>query len=327
MRVARAKLSDVARLAGVSPATVSRVLNGHPQVAPELVERVRLAQEQLGYRPDSVARGLRSRATAVIGAVVPDVTNPFFTEMVRGLEDVMRANGYLVFLCNTDETQPKESEYLQLLVDQRVAGLIIAPVLERSEVLGQVVRSGTPVVAVDRRVPEAGVDAVLLENAGVAREITLALLGRTRRVGMISGPSGSTTADERRAGFLAALAETGIAADRVPLLEADYSEEGGYRAGGALLALDEVPEAVFVANNLMALGMLRAMRQAGVGADRMRLASFDPLPWNADPAHRVLAAEVPSRRMGEQAALLLLERIRGFAGPARELRFDAPLSD
>ncbi|MEX1077634.1 MAG: LacI family DNA-binding transcriptional regulator [Homoserinimonas sp.] len=315
----RAKLSDVARAAGVSPATVSRVLNANDRVAPELVERVLKAREDLGYRHNSLARGLRTRANNVVGVVIPDVTNPFFTDLVRGIEDISRESNYLLVLCNTDETYPKELEYLNMLVDHNVAGVVIAPAQSESSGLVGATLAGVPTVLVDRLMVDMDVDSVTLDNASGAKELTEYLLGRAQTVATITGPLVTTTASERLTGYRLALAEAGIAFNPDYFIESDYSEQGGYDATMRLLALPEPPDAIFAGNNAMAHGMVRALRENGREPRDIALASFDPLNWLADPTHSVAVLNVPSYEMGRTAARMLIERIQGSQSAPRRI--------
>ena len=317
----RAKLSDVARLAGVSPATVSRVLNDNGRVDPELVARGQEATRQLGYRQNSLARGLRRRANNVVGAVIPDITNPFFTDLVRGVEDVVREHDYLLVLCNSDETAEKERLYLRLLVDQQVAGVVIAPVHEAAGSVGALL-TGTPVVAVDRRLGGDDFDSVTLDNHGGAVALTRHLLAQSRDIATIAGPSESTTGRERLAGFRAAMEEAGATVRSEWVLESDFSEQGGYAAALELFGGRWRPGAVFVANNAMTLGTLRAMTELGLGPKDVALASFDPLSWSADPGHRVAVLAVPTYEMGRTAARMLLQRIEGTADTQRTVQLD-----
>jgi LacI family transcriptional regulator len=314
----RAKLSDVARAAGVSPATASRVLNDNAHVAQDLVDRVLRAKEQLGYRHNSLARGLRTRANNVVGVVIPDVTNPFFTDLVRGIEDVVSQNEYLLVLCNTDETADKESAYLEMLIDQQVAGLVIAPVQSRADSIVGAHKAGIPTVLVDRRIREIDVDSVTIDNISGAVAITARLLEETANVATVTGPLVTTTAAERLTGYRRALQSAGVEFRPEYFIESDYSEHGGHAAGRRLLALDRPPGAIFCGNNAMALGVLRALSEAGKSG-AVRVASFDPLPWSTDPERAVLSLTVPTYELGTVAARLLLERIRGFDGDKRDV--------
>lgn len=321
----RAKLSDVARLAGVSQATASRVLNGLDSVDPVLAQRVQEAKQKLGYRRNSLARGLRRRANNVIGVVVPDVTNPFFTDVVRGVEDAISPSGHLLVLCNSDESASKERQYLSLLVDQQVAGVVIAPVRESEEGIAAAL-DDTPAVTVDRRLRLPGVDAVTLDNIGGARELVQHLLRETPHVAIIAGPLTSTTGRERLQGYREALDEADVRPRHDWIVEADYSERGGYAAGLSLLDASERPAAIFSANNLMAHGLLRALDERGVDRSAVTIASFGPLGrvpgagWINVPG--IATLDLPSHEIGRRAATMLLERIDGLDVEARSVRLD-----
>ena len=314
----RTKLSDVARLAGVSTATVSRVLNQSTQVNPELVSRVNDALAALNYRRNGLARGLRRQQNTVVGAVIPDVSNPFFTEVVRGVEDELRKKGYLLVLCNTDDDPDKERAYLQLLVDQQAAGIIIAPTADVTDEIRWAREGGMPVVAIDRAL-SGGFDSVVLSNVEAARDLTSILLEHEDKVAHISGPLRTATASERAEGYRQALARGGRLYDPSLLVEADYTEAGGYRAMSQLMSQPMPPSGVFVGNNVMSLGALRLLAE---DARTVTVASFDPLPWNALSSTEVVALDHPSRQMGVTAAQLLLDRLTLDDAPAREIVLD-----
>lgn len=321
MTKAMVTIRDVARLAGVSPGTVSRVLNGSDRVTPETTERVRAAIERLNYSPSAVARGLRVRATRVWGVVLADIENPFFTSAVRAIQDVAWAAGYSVVLCNSDEDPDNERRAVELLVAQRVAGVIVALASETSRTLEPLFQAHTPVVAIDRRVPGAPVDTVLTDNREGARNATLHLVeGGYRRVACITGPRHLTTARDRLDGYLSALGMGGRAADPALVRHENFKEDGGYRATQELLALDVPPDAIFVANNLMTLGALEALDAAGlrVGED-IALVGFDDLPWSSLVRPRITTVAQPTYEIGRRAAELLVARVSGDAAPLREV--------
>ena len=315
----RVKLADVARAAGVSPATVSRVLNGNDRVDQELAERVRKAQEELGYRGNSLARGLRRRENNVIGVLVPDVTNPFFTNLVRSLEDVLREHGHLLVLCNTDETPSRENEYLSLLADQQVAGIVVAPVRESSTMIPDLARGRIPIVAVDREIEDAEIDTVIFDNFEGARRLTEILLGDNDRVATIMGPLRTSTASGRLAGYRAALSKAGRSPDDEWVIESDYSERGGYEAALELLRAKHRPDAIFSGNNLMTLGVIRAMGELGLTSSDVALASFTMQSESLDPRFEVVSLGLGTYEMGRIAAELLMARITGEGGGARRV--------
>lgn len=303
----RTKLSDVATLAGVSSATVSRVLNGNGQVNPALVDRVNTALAATKYRRNGLARGLRRQRNNLIGALVPDVGNPFFTEAVRGIEDELRPEGLLVVLCNTDDDPIKESEYLQLLIDQQAAGIIIAAAGGESASLAAAHEHGTPVVAIDRSISDA-FDTIVMDNVRAAHDLTLRLLDRYQLVAHIGGPLRTSTGLERAEGYRQALVERGIVYNAALCRETNYSERGGYEAMSQLLGYPTPPEAVFVGNNVMSLGALRALTEARA---RVAIASFDPLPWSAISQGELIVLDHPSYELGVASARMLLERLNG----------------
>lgn len=307
----RAKLADVARAAGVSPATVSRVLNGNSRVDPQLAKRVHEARAELGYRGNSLARGLRKQENNVIGVLVPDVTNPFFTDLVRSIEDTLRSHGMLLVLCNTDETPGREEDYLGLLIDQQVAGIIVAPVFEHSTLLPELAGGQIPLVAIDREIDGAKIDAVVFDNVEGARRLTCDLLRTRSRVAAIMGPLRTSTGSGRLQGYELALEEAGVALDTSLIVESDYSVRGGYEAARALLTAPEPPDAIFSGNNLMTLGVLRFMNEFGVEAGAVGLASFTAQPETQDKLYPVRSLNLETYKMGKIAAELLMERIGG----------------
>jgi LacI family transcriptional regulator len=304
-----ATINDVAARAGVSVATVSRTLNGNVTVDPGLAARVRAAAAELGYQPNGLARSLRKRKTAVLALIISDVENPFFTSIARGVEDVAMAAGYSVVLCNSDEKLDKERRYLDVAVEDRVAGVVLSPTAAGTDVAALLSR-GTPVVAVDRPLP--GVDQVLVNTRLAAAEATAHLIrSGYRHIGCVTGPAGVRTADDRLAGYRDALG--GAGRDEVPWLvrRADYRTEGAGLAAAEMLAAGPV-DALLVANSTQAIGVLDTLRRAGarLGAD-VGVVAFDDAPWATliDPPLTVVAQ--PAYELGAVAARLLLDRIGG----------------
>ncbi|HKS43799.1 MAG TPA: substrate-binding domain-containing protein [Amycolatopsis sp.] len=306
-----ATINDVARRAGVSTATVSRALNGKSTVDPALVARVRAAATELGYHPNGLARNLRRQETAVIALIIADVENPFFTAIARGVEDVAQAKGYSVVLCNSDENADKELRYIDVALQERVAGVILSPTGAPCNV-ERLRQRGTPVVAVDR--PLADGDQVLVDTRCAARAATEHLIAAGyRRIGCVTGPAGVRTADDRLAGYRDALRGT----DRPELFRhAEYRATGGKQATVSLLAEPEPPDALLVANSAMAIGVLEALGEAKLRLGRdFGVVAFDDVPWATliDPPLTVVAQ--PAYDIGQEAAKLLLARI-GESGSA-----------
>jgi LacI family transcriptional regulator len=304
-----AKIGDVALRAGVSPATVSRVLNGSGAVSPERAARVREAAAELGYTPSGPARALRQQKTRVWAAVIADIQNPFFTAMVRGMEDVALAEGHRLVLGNTDEDLEKEAAYLDIAVAEQMAGVVIAVASARDSRLDVLLDRGIPVVAVDRRPKrhEDAVDSVVVDNELGARQATEHLLAAgARRIACITGPARVSTASERLAGYQAALRAGGIAPDGDLVRRADFKEDGGYAATRTLLGARPRPDALFVANNLMTLGALRAVQEAGLRVpDDLLLVGWDDAPWTTLISPQLTVVAQPTQEIGRQAARLL----------------------
>ena len=318
-----ATIYDVAALAGVSPATVSRVFNGIT-VSAERSERVRAAAERLSFIPNRTARTLRKQSSEVIALIIPDIENPFFTALARGVEDVAQASGYSVVLCNTDEDAEKEARYLDVVVSENMAGIILAAASDLVN-LTDLTRRGRPVVAVDRSLPE--VDTVTVDNVAGGRDATRALVEQGfRRIACITGPRGRTTAEGRADGWREVLMTMSAAhgdPDRY-LRHADFRVEGGHAAMVDLLNLPEPPDAVFVANNLMAVGALRALIEHDLTPPLVGVASFGDLPFATLSPRGVTVIPLPARLLGEAAAQLLIERLQGDDRPRQAIRLGNP---
>ncbi|MCX5732933.1 MAG: LacI family DNA-binding transcriptional regulator [candidate division NC10 bacterium] len=314
-----ATLHDVAHLAGVSTATVSATINGTAIVSPALQEKVRKAVAELGYNPDAIARSLKTGTTRTLGLIISDIANPFFAAVIRGIEDVANERGYALMLCNTDERPEKERAYMQLLQSRRVDGMIMAPVGKREdyEDLGRAMPA--PVVFIDRRVP-AQADAVVVDNVRGAREAVGYLLGLGhRRIGVISGLPQISTSIERLAGYHQALHEAGLESDPL-LLKVGYSRlEGGYRAALELLAMPDRPTAIFASNNLMVIGLMRAVAERGLACPAaVSVVGFDDFDWASVFQPRLTTVAQPTYEMGVKAAELLFARMGGERNRERQ---------
>lgn len=311
-----ARISEVAALAGVSTATVSRALNGKATVDPELVARVRKAAEELGYQPNGPARNLRRQEAAVVALIISDVENPFFTAIARGVEDVAHEVGYSVVLCNSDENADKENRYIDIAIQERVAGVILSPTGTTSSV-GKLVSRGTAFVAVDRPLPEQESDVVLVDTRLAARQATAHLVAQGyNRIGCITGPSGVRTADDRLAGYRDALKSAKHRSTTKLVRRTEYKAAGAHRAARELLNQAEPPDALLVANSAMAVGVLQALQEHGIRPGRdVGLVAFDDAPWAAlvDPPLSVVAQ--PAYEIGTVAARLLLARIADNTRP------------
>jgi LacI family transcriptional regulator len=316
-----AKISDVAQAAGVSPATVSRVLNGTGTVTPARADAVRQAAIELGYTPSGPARALRQQRTRVWAAIIADIENPFFTAMVRGIEDVARAEGHRLVLCNSDEDIDKEAAYLDIVLAEQMAGVVIAVASAKESRLDALLDRGVPVVAVDRRPSrhEEEIDSVVVDNVLGARQATEHLVeSGAVRIACVTGPARATTATERLTGYQHALRAHGRTAPAELSRRADFREEGGYTATRDLLHGTARPDGLFVTNNLMTLGALRAINDAGLRVpDDILLVGFDDAPWTTLVSPQLSVVAQPTHEIGRQAAQLLTSA--GADVPARHV--------
>ncbi|HET9626258.1 MAG TPA: LacI family DNA-binding transcriptional regulator [Kofleriaceae bacterium] len=310
------QIRDVAARAGVSVASVSRVLSGHPSVGEDIRRRVLDAVKALDYRPDLAARRLRSRRTDTIGLIVADIRNPFFTEVSRAVEDVAYQHRMRLILCNTDEDPAREASCLELMRDENVSGVILAPSLHRLAGF-RAADHPFPLVLVDRCDPDTVADAVVLDNVEAARVLTTHTIESGRRRILFLHGASSATGRQRLDGYTAAMAAHGLTAEAVGVAPiADRSRE----VAQVLLARPALPDAVLASSGLILLGLTQALRDAGrrVPGD-VAIAGFDDQPWTrlVDPGITVVAQ--PTYAIGREAAELLLRRIAAPDKPVRRV--------
>jgi LacI family transcriptional regulator len=316
---------DVSREAGVSSATVSRVLTGSAEVEPATRMAVLAAVEKLGYRPNLVARGLRRQASQVIALIITDIENPFYTAVCRGVEDSARLAGYSVILCNADRDIEKEREYLRVVEDQNASGVIISPANARRTDISNLLARKLPVIAVDMALDSA-TGSVLVDNKDAGALATDHLIGKgCRRIACVTGPAQNATAADRLEGYFRAIAKAGLTKERDLVAYANYMEDGGYEATKRLLELKKRPDGLFVTNNRMAVGSLRALQEAGVAIpDDMNVIGFDELPWALELHPYLSLVRQPAYRIGQEAARLLIGCIRK-ENTAQHIVLDAEL--
>jgi LacI family transcriptional regulator len=307
-----AGMKEVASLAGVAVGTVSNVLNHPDLVRPLTRARVEAAMEELGFIPNGSARQLRAGRSRCLGLVVLDVTNPFFTEVARGVEDYAQAAGYVVILCNSDEAEDKERRYLRVLEEQRVRGILITPVHGRAPELRRIRDRGTPVVLLDRPGSSGQCSVAVDDRRG--GEIAVAhLLGLGhRRIALVNGPTAIRQCADRRHGAYRAVEKAGLD-PAVVLIEvpvAAMNAQAGGVAGDGLLGMSggERPTAVFCTNDMLALGVLRRLSQAGVTVPGdLAVVGYDDIDFAADAAVPLTSVRQPKYQLGRAAAELLLD--------------------
>jgi LacI family transcriptional regulator, galactose operon repressor len=309
-------IRDVAQRVGVSPMTVSRVINDSALVSPETRRRVEEAISELGYVPSRLARGLSAKRTGTLAVIVPDVANPFFTLIVRGAEDVARRAGYRVILCDTRADLGVEREVVEEMIAHRVEGILIAPVSDRSrEHLRRLAKFAVPFVLVDRTVADIRADAVLGDSAEGAQRLVEHLLSLGhRRIGLIVETDEVSTARDRRRGYETALAAAGVPVDPALIVEATVDPAGGFEGMRRLLELDDRPTAVFTVNNLVALGAIEAVRATELEVpDDVALVCFDDIEYASRLYPFLTVMEQPAETFGTLGTQLLVERIEGRA--------------
>ncbi len=301
-------IRDVARLAGVSVATVSAVINAKGTASAEVQKRVEEAMQALDYHPDHMARSLKTGRSKVVGLVIPDVTNPFFTEVMSGLEAMARRRGYSVILSNSNEDPAQERENLGMLYSQRVAGVALA-CTDAYAAHDRLISRRFPIVFIDR-LPQAGFTghAVVIDNVGAAYEGIRHLIGLGHeRIAIITGRLDSSVGLGRVEGFRKAMQESNLLVSGSYFQQGDFGMESGYRCGLELLRLPERPTAIFSCNNKMTLGLMRALAECGVACpDAVSVLSFDEPPWSAGFQPQLTTLAQPSYEMGAEAMRILL---------------------
>lgn len=320
-------IKQVAERAGVSIATVSRAFADADAVSKALRDRVYKVARALNYRPSRVARNLRVGTSQAVGVVIPDLQNPFFTGLVRGIEGVLQAAGYTLLLANSDESPARERDVLATFRAEGVAGIIFVPINSGKSTYQQLLAPPVHVVAVDRLPAASRVDLVTVANAEGTRTAVAHLLAIGHRaIALLGGPSQHSTAVEREEGYRGALREADVAVRADLIYRGDFREAGGYLGIKTLLGVRRPPTAVFVANNLMTLGALRALHEMRrrIPTD-VALVGFDDMPWATSLNPPLTAVAQPALEIGEAAAQLFLDRVARPDRPVRHVILETTL--
>ena len=314
-----ARLSDVAARAGVGLATASRVLNGNPRVAPETRKRVLAAAQELRFRPSGSARSLATGSTRTVGLVLPDIANPFFPVLSRGLDDAAHADGFAVIVTNTDNLPDREAACVSLLRDRSVDGIVIVS-SGMPQALPDLVGS-VPALLVDRRVPGWSADSVSSDNVMGGRQAAEHLIAKGhRRIAHLGGPSVVDSASDRRAGYLATLAEAGLDAPAEWISAGPFTFESGYERMLQWIDNGLDATAVFAANDLIAVGALQACQDRGWPVpERVALVGYDDILFARLVRPRLTTVAQPAFRMGVLAWELLARRIKEPDKPTEHL--------
>ncbi|XAS68331.1 LacI family DNA-binding transcriptional regulator [Micrococcaceae bacterium Sec5.7] len=306
-------IKDVAALAGVSPATASRVLSGHPATSSDSRAKVTAAVEQLDFRPNAQARSLRSTRTNVVGLLVSDVRNPFFADLAHAVEQAALEAGYVILLGNANEREAQQNRFLDTLIDQRVDGVIVAPQGNGSGSISSLLNRGIPTVFVDRRIDGLDVPSVTTDShVGISQAVRHFADQGHRRIGYIAGPQSISTGRERYGAFADAMRAAGLDQDPALTVFGDFQVASGSAATAQLLQLKNPPTAILAADSPMAVGSVAKLHELGVriGQD-IALVAFDNIDWFAllNPALSVISHSVED--MGRIAVDLLVKVIDG----------------
>jgi LacI family transcriptional regulator, galactose operon repressor len=310
-------IRQVAARAGVSTATVSRVLARSGRVSPELDARVREAALALHYQPNRAARNLRARHGSTVGVLIPDIQNLFYTAIVRAIDDEIQQHGYTVLLGNSGGQLDREQVYLDTFRAEGAVGVLLVPNQRDDQLYREFQRAQLPMVVLDRFLALPGVDAVTVTNAGGAAEAVRHLvdLGH-RRIAMMAGLEYHSVGAERRRGYVEGLTGAGLAVDETLIRDGEFERETARQATHDLLALAQPPTAIFSANNIMSLGVLQALNERGLRApDDVSIVGFDDMPWQVATHPPLTCVAQPTYEIGAAAARLLMERL---AAPGRD---------
>ncbi|MFK7692553.1 LacI family DNA-binding transcriptional regulator [Paenibacillus sp. HJGM_3] len=303
-------IKDVAKVAGVSTATVSRVLNGTGYVSDEVRQQVLSTVQTLNYQPNAIARSLKLDRSRSIGMIVPDMTNPYFTAIAGTLQRKLLSAGYRVLFMDSDENPEKEREALDVLRSSRVDGIVLAGTGGNKEQLRHILGAGIPLVLVDRSITGVGADLVMEDNRSPASDAVTFLLERGHtRIGIVGGPNHIRTANERHGGVVEAFEAAGIPMPSDTVVQGDFTRASGKQAIRSLLSLREPPTAVFSANNEMTFGLYLGMKELGVATDSLEVVSFGDLEFASLFRHRLSVIVQNPELIGETAAEMLLKRL------------------
>jgi LacI family transcriptional regulator len=323
----RITIADVAEHAQVSKTTVSHVLSGHRPVAATTRDRVERSIVMLGYRPDGPARSLRTRRTQMVALILPDITNPYYPVLARGLEAGIEPDGYRAFICSSDGDRDRERAYLREVCDRGVDGIVLDSFHLTVDDLHAATGGRLPLVWIGgTQMEHPGVDSIRSDDNGGAYAATTHLIERGhRRIAMLDGPAGSGVA--RREGYRRALGDAGLPPQTEPAPRTDWTRPGGRRAAASLLSTAQRPTAIFCSNDLTAIGALDAARDAGLRVpDDVAIVGFDDIEAAALVTPALTTVVNPAIDIGRMAATLLAERMTGaHTGAARSLTLPSPL--
>lgn len=309
-------INDVAKKAGVSATTVSRVLNNNAEghMREETKGKVLKAIEKLNYTPDKYAQFMRKQKSGIVGVIVPDISNQFFSLMVRGIENVFSQNGYAVIICDAENCLEKENKCITTLLQEKVEGVILTPVYIESDQIKKLIDRKIPVVLSDRKLENVNLPYVGSDGLKDGYKLTQYLIHRGyKKIGFVRGPSEVSTARDRFEGYRSAMEDARLKINEGWILQGDYTFEGGHQVGNKFAeSTREFPEAIIAANDLMAIGIVRALEEKKIKIPQdVGIAGFDNIPISSLIHPKLTTVEIPVYGIGQEAALILLDYIRG----------------
>lgn len=309
-----ASMNDVAQRAGVSIATVSRVLNNNGNVNESTRAKINKAIKDLKYQPSRVAKRLRSKSISsnLLGILIPDIENPFYVDVLRGIEELAYENNYAIIMCNFGQDEKKEKLYLEILQSEGIDGLVVAPAHEDDPLLKKMVKDGLPVVCVDRGLKDSNVDVVLVDNVtGAYNAVDYLVKSGYKRIAYIAGLPAIPSSLLREKGYKEALADNGISFDPELVRFGNSKHKSGVELCDELLKLPNPPDAFFTGNNLITLGALETIHKWKLKIpEDIAIIGFDDMQWSSSLNPPLTAVRQPAMEIGKRAVELLIQRIK-----------------
>ena len=320
-------IKDIAKLAGVSYATVSRALNDHPEVNMKTKERILEIAKENGYSPNEIARGLVKQSTNTLGLLVPDISNPYFPEVAKGVEEKAISRDYHVFLCNTDWDSQKEIDYIKTLKDKRVAGIIIAPTSVETYAKVKELNLDIPIVYIGSKSPEKEINYVVIDNEKASFMATeyLIELGFTD-IAYLGGSENTVTNKERLAGYKKALTKHSLDRAVYIMKSSSFRRESGYKAVVESIQKERIPQALICANDIVALGAIEALENNGYNVpEDVSVIGFDDIAYASLHKINLTTVAQPKYEIGALAAEIALEKINDGGSDGKKVILEPTL--
>jgi LacI family transcriptional regulator len=306
-------IKDVAKEAGVSYATVSRALNNHPEVNEDTKRRIFKIAAEMGYQPNAIAQGLVKKETKTIGLLIPDITNPFFPEVALGIEEAANEAGYTIFLCNTNWNEEREENYLNVLLQKQVDGLIIAPSSENLAHLKKVLDLGVNIIFISYMIRHPNSTSIIIDNiCGAQMAVEHLVKKGHKRIAFIGGFQDISASNERLKGYKYALKQNNIEINKAYIKNGDFKRETGHIMMHNLININKKPTAVFAANDLLALGAIQAIKEEGLSVPSdIAVVGFDDIEFASLPEIQLTTVAQPKYEMGKLAFETLIKQLKG----------------